>query len=103
MGRGRWALMHELRGAEPPPLEELLQHVAPCDLVLVEGFGRGQHPKLEVWRAAPGTPPLATEAAGIVGIATDAPAAVPVSGLPLLDLADTAAIADFVLAQARPR
>ncbi len=46
----RWALMHELRGAEQPPLGELLFHLDACDLVLVEGFKRDSHPKIEVLR-----------------------------------------------------
>ena len=44
----RWALMHELRGAAEPPLEDLVKHMSPCDLLLVEGFKREAIPKLEV-------------------------------------------------------
>ena len=32
----RWALMHELRDAPEPALQESLKHLSPCDLVLVE-------------------------------------------------------------------
>src|SRR5437899_2961336 len=46
----RWALMHELRGAAEPGLEDLLPRLSPVDLVLVEGFKRHPHPKLEVFR-----------------------------------------------------
>ena len=55
----RWALIHEHRGAPEPSLDELLRHLTPCDLVLVEGFKAGGHPKLEVYRAACGQAPLA--------------------------------------------
>ena len=48
----RFALMHELRGAPEPTLRELLARMAPADLVLVEGFKRAPHPKLEVHRSA---------------------------------------------------
>ena len=52
----RWALLHELRGAPEPTLDELLARLGPSDLVLVEGFKRGNHPKLEVYRADCGQP-----------------------------------------------
>src|SRR5690348_12632939 len=54
----RWALMHELRGADEPKLPELLARMSPVDLVIVEGFKRELHPKIEVYRAANGKPPL---------------------------------------------
>src|SRR5579875_145956 len=71
----RWALMHELRGAAEPPLEELLQHMSPVDLVIVEGFKRAALPKLEVHRPALGKPLLAPEDSNIVAIASDLPIA----------------------------
>lgn len=43
----RWALMHELRDEEKPEFEEVLSHIGPCDLVLVEGFKMGPFPKIE--------------------------------------------------------
>ena len=58
LGNDRWALMHELRGAEEPPLDYLLDRMQHCDLVLVEGFKNGDFPKLEVWRAELGKPTL---------------------------------------------
>lgn len=106
VGRERWALMHELRGDPEPPLEDLLAHMAPCDLVLVEGFKGGDFPKLEVWRAAVGKPALAAPGAGaptlwpgIVAVACDEPP--PDCGLPTLRLHDTATIAAFVQQAAR--
>jgi molybdopterin-guanine dinucleotide biosynthesis adapter protein len=68
----RWALMHELRGAAEPRLQELLAKMAPVDLVLVEGFKREPHRKIEVHRAANGKPWLFPDDPGIVGIVTDA-------------------------------
>ncbi|MBI5317939.1 molybdopterin-guanine dinucleotide biosynthesis protein B [Bradyrhizobium sp.] len=67
----RWALMHELRGAAEPRLQELLAKMAPVDLVLVEGFKREPHRKIEVHRAANGKPWLFPDDPGIVGIVTD--------------------------------
>jgi molybdopterin-guanine dinucleotide biosynthesis adapter protein len=100
LGNERWALMHELRGAPEPALDELLARLAPCDLVLVEGFKQGDFPKLEVWREAVGKPPLWPHWPGIVALASDEPARVP-AGVAALALGDSAAIADLVLAHAR--
>src|SRR5215213_8245313 len=54
----RWALMHELRGASEPTLEEQLKQLSPCDLVLVEGYKTAPIPKVEVHRRANTTPLL---------------------------------------------
>jgi molybdopterin-guanine dinucleotide biosynthesis protein B len=92
----RWALIHELRDEAPePPLAEHLARLAPVDLVLVEGFKRDEHPKLEVWRAGNGKPLLHPGDPTIVALASDAP--VPDSPLPRLDLGDLPAIAAFIL------
>ncbi len=99
----RWALMHELRDTSEPRLEELLQRLAPCDLVLVEGFKREVERRLEVYRRSRGQPPLALEDAGIGAVATtdpDAFASRP--GLRLLPLDDERAVLDYVLGQLGP-
>src|SRR3954451_21378241 len=57
----RWALMHEHRGAPEATLEELLGRMSPVDLVIVEGFKRHAHPKLEVHRPSLGKPLLCRE------------------------------------------
>ncbi len=101
LGRERWALMHELRGADEPPLDYLLSRLKDCDLVLIEGFKGGEFPKLEVWRATLGKPPLWPAWPGIVAMASDT--ATPAAALPRLDLSDVGAIADFVLANATER
>jgi molybdopterin-guanine dinucleotide biosynthesis protein B len=105
MGNDRWALMHELRGAPEPSLDYLLDRMQHCDLVLIEGFKHGNFPKLEVWRGSVGAQTLWPDWPGIMAIASDTPprSAVQQSvtpGLAQLDLADTAAIAAFVLAHA---
>lgn len=101
----RWALMHELRGTAEPPLEELLGHMAPVDLVIVEGFKRAAVPKLEVYRAEVGKPMLAHEDSDIVAIASDLPIAGPMEigggALPRFALDDVGAIADFIIAHLR--
>jgi molybdopterin-guanine dinucleotide biosynthesis protein B len=96
----RWALMHELRGAEEPPLEDLLARMSPVDLILVEGFKRAALPKLEVHRPSIGKPLLAPHDPWIVAVASDVPdlgvdAAI---DRPVLPLGDAVAVADFLVA-----
>lgn len=93
----RWALLHELRGEQEPALPELLQHMSPVDLVLVEGFKAEAHPKLEVRRAGSDGPLLAQSDPHIVAIATDD--AVDPDGRPVFAPDDIAGIADFILSQ----
>ncbi len=95
----RWALMHELRGAAEPRLQELLAKMAPVDLVLVEGFKREPHCKIEVHRAANGKPWLFPEDPGIVGIVTDTEVD---TRLPVVHLDDIPAIARIMRAAAVP-
>jgi molybdopterin-guanine dinucleotide biosynthesis protein MobB len=97
----RWALIHEHRGAAEPGLEELLAHLAPCDLVLVEGYKSGSHEKLEVYRLSCGQSPLAPHDASIAAQAVDAETMTSGPGpVPRLPLDDTDAVLDFVLARA---
>lgn len=91
----RWVLMHELRGAPEPGLEEQLKHLSPCDLVLVEGFKRYAMPKLEIYRRENGKPFLHPEDPHIVAIASDVPVE---TKLPVFDLNDYDAIVDFIVA-----
>jgi molybdopterin-guanine dinucleotide biosynthesis protein B len=67
----RWALMHELRGAGEPRLPELLGRMSRVDLVVIEGFKREPHRKIEVYRAANEKPLLFPDDPDVVGIATD--------------------------------
>ncbi|MDQ2066309.1 molybdopterin-guanine dinucleotide biosynthesis protein B [Xinfangfangia sp. CPCC 101601] len=89
----RFALMREHRGAEPE-LPEVLARLAPVDLVLVEGYKRDAHAKIEVWRAETGQALIQTHDALVRAVATDAALDLPV---PVLDLNNTAAVADFIL------
>ena len=96
----RWALMHELRGAPEPELPELLARLSQVDLVLVEGFKRDGHPKIEIHRAEVGKPFLHPDDPKIIAIASDHP--LDGMALPVIDLNDIEAIADFVEAHAIP-
>ncbi|MDO8788127.1 MAG: molybdopterin-guanine dinucleotide biosynthesis protein B [Sulfuritalea sp.] len=99
----RWVLMHELRGAPEPSLDEQIARFSECDLVLVEGFKYTPIPKLEVHRPSVGKPLIAGSGVEtIVAVATDEPGVVAQlsglpAGLPILDLNDRDAIADFIL------
>ena len=93
----RWALMHELRGAREPTLAELLAKMSRVDLVVIEGFKRERHRKIEVHRAANGKPALFPDDPGIVGIATDAKLE---TQLPVAHLDDIQAIAALIHASA---
>ena len=95
----RWALMHELRGAEEPKLAELLAKLSPVDLVIVEGFKREPHRKVEVHRAANGKPALFPDDPGIVGIASDTRLE---TRLPVVHLDDIPAVAAMMQAFALP-
>lgn len=90
----RWVLMHELRNEEEPSLEHQLSLMAPCDLVLIEGFKYTAIPKIEVHRPANGKALLYPDNPNIIAIATDAPLQAP---LPVLDLNDVETIAAFIL------
>lgn len=93
--QNRWALMHELRGASEPTFDELVRRISPVDLLLVEGFKRHPHPKIEVYRPSLGKPLLHPEDPLVVAIASDET----LLGLtlPWLPLSDAGAVAAFIL------
>ncbi len=92
---GRWALIHELRNEAEPYLEDVLEKLAPCDLIIVEGYKRDDHDKIEVRNLSLDHPPLAGEDPTIVAIAAtgvieDAP-------VPVFDRDDVTALSSFVI------
>ena len=106
----RWALMHELRDEAEPTAADLIAAMTPVDLVLIEGFKRERHEKLEVHRPAVGKPLLCRDDPRIVAVASDEdlpdrtlPCSdlprldLPRLDLPRLDLNDARAIADFIV------
>ncbi|MDB5595080.1 MAG: molybdopterin-guanine dinucleotide biosynthesis protein [Hyphomicrobiales bacterium] len=95
----RFALMHELRGEAELTLPELLAKMSPVDLVIVEGFKRDRHPKIEVHRAQNGKPFLHNEDSAIVGLVSDAQAE---TQLPQAHLDDIPAIAAMMQRLAVP-
>lgn len=92
--RNRWALMHELTGEDEPPLSHLIAKLEPVDLILIEGYKRDAHPKVEAHRAETGNPLIAD--ASVKAIASDT---LTEADRPVFHLDDTPAIADFILAE----
>jgi molybdopterin molybdotransferase len=95
--RNRWALMHENRDTDEAALKDLLKQVGAVDLVLVEGFKRDGHPKVEAHRAETGNPLIAPGDPSVRAVASDSP--LPDMRIPVFDLDDTSAIADFILTE----
>lgn len=94
--RNRIALMHELRAEDEPTLSELLTRLSAVDLVLVEGYKRDSHPKIEAHRAVTGNALIAPDDPTIRAVASDVPVLL---DRPVFDLDDTRAIADFILSE----
>jgi molybdopterin-guanine dinucleotide biosynthesis adapter protein len=99
ISRDRTAMIRELKGAEPPSLDEVIASLKPCDLVIVEGYKRDTHDKIEVRNIALGSPELAGDDPSVVAIAAngkiaDAP-------VPVFDRDDVEALALFILKHVR--
>ena len=92
--KNRIALMQELRDHEEPELAHLLTRLSPVDLVLIEGYKRDRHPKIEAHRAVTGQPLIAPGDDTIRAVASDVPLTL---DRPVFGLDDTIALADFVL------
>ena len=90
----RWALMHELRGADEPSMQEQLRHLSPCDLVLVEGYKNEPIEKVEVRLKGAHTPALFPDDPYVIAVATDD---VLDTQLPQLDVNDPEAVAQFII------
>ncbi len=94
----RWAVMHELRDEEEPRFREILSHIGPCDLVLVEGYKGGPFPKIEARSARSLTrAPLSDDDPQIVAVASDG--ATESGALPHFSVEDISGIADFIVEQ----
>jgi molybdopterin-guanine dinucleotide biosynthesis adapter protein len=94
VSQNRFAIMHELRGAEPPSLVEILAKLAPCDLVIVEGYKRDTHDKIEVRNLEIDHPVLAGDDPTILAVAANG--AVNAS-VPVFNRDDVAALAQFII------
>ena len=95
MSSTRWALMNELRGAPEPTVDDMIARMTPVDLLLIEGFKTHDHPKIEVFRPSTRETLLQPSDPSVVAVATDE--ALDGVTVPMLDLADVAAVADFIM------
>jgi molybdopterin-guanine dinucleotide biosynthesis protein B len=95
ISQNRFAIMHELRGAEPPSLQDMLEKLSPCDLVIVEGYKRDTHDKIEVRNLDLNHPALAGDDPTIVAVAANGQIAN--SPVPVFNRDDVAALAQFII------
>jgi molybdopterin-guanine dinucleotide biosynthesis protein B len=95
----RWALMHEQRSEAEASAAELMHHMTPVDLLIVEGFKREGHDKLEIHRRETGQPLIYPNDPHIVAVLSDEPLAG--CPLPIIDIDDVEAVADFIVAHCR--
>lgn len=94
VSKNRWAIMHELRDEDEPELSEILKKVEKVDLVIIEGFKRDRHPKIEAFREETGTSAIARKDESIVAVAADT--SLTDLKIPVFDLNNTSEIADFI-------
>jgi molybdopterin-guanine dinucleotide biosynthesis protein B len=99
ISRERTAIIHELRGTEPPTLQEVLLQLQPCDLVIVEGYKRDLHDKIEVRNVAFDHPLLAGNDPTVVAVAANGNTAQ--AGVPTFDRDDVQALVGFVIAHCK--
>lgn len=95
----RWALLHEVRDAPEPDMVEMMAHMSPVDVVLIEGFKSHDFPKIEVYRPSLGKPVIGRAKQNVVAIATDEAdhKAVLDLNVEILDLGNVKAIGEFIV------
>lgn len=95
----RWALVTELGERPEPDFADVIAMLAPCDLVIVEGYKSAPIPKIEARRTASLTrTSLAASDPLVMAIAADHPVT-DAGDLPVFDLDDIQGLADLVTAR----
>ncbi|HHQ14575.1 MAG TPA: molybdopterin-guanine dinucleotide biosynthesis protein B [Chromatiales bacterium] len=97
----RWAHIVELNDRPEPDVDELVGRLGDVDLVLIEGFKHGRHPRLEVRRGDGSGEAVPADAPGLCALVLDELQAHP--SLPVLERANVAGIADFIIEHAEQR
>jgi len=93
----RWAHMHEIVNEPEPELDDLLPRLpVETDIILVEGFKRDAHPKIEVIPPDFDGTPLSLEDENIIAIASDA-ATLPTVSVPVMARSNPIEVADFIV------
>ncbi len=96
----RWALMHEIGNEKEPNLKELIAHMTPVDLLIIEGFKFDDHKKIEIIRTGFKKSPLAVNDKNIIAIASDMPSDNIIFNdlnVPILDLNNICLLANFII------
>jgi molybdopterin-guanine dinucleotide biosynthesis protein B len=99
VSHSRWAIIHESRNEPEPSLEEILAKLAPCDLVIVEGYKRDSHDKIEVRNLSLDHPKLAGDDPTVVAIAANGP--IKNTPVPVFDRDDVTALTQFIIKHMR--
>jgi molybdopterin-guanine dinucleotide biosynthesis protein B len=99
VSKSRWAIVHELRNDPEPSLDDILVKLAPCDLVIVEGYKRDSHDKIEVRNLALDHPELSGDDPTIIAIAANG--RIDDAGVPVFDRDDVTALAAFIISHVR--
>ncbi|NNE22194.1 MAG: molybdopterin-guanine dinucleotide biosynthesis protein B [Rhizobiales bacterium] len=95
ISRNQWAIIRDMNEEPEPPLAEILARLHPCDLVIVEGYKRDSHPKIEARNIELDHPELAGEDKTVIAIAASGPVAD--APVPVFCRDDIKAMADFAL------
>jgi molybdopterin-guanine dinucleotide biosynthesis adapter protein len=95
ISRERTAVIHELRGTKPPSLAEVLDKLQPCDLVIVEGYKRDTHDKIEVRNVELDHPNLAGDDPTVIAVAANG--LVRDADVPVFDRDDVLALVAFIV------
>ena len=95
ISQNRFAIMNELRGAEPPSLDQVLEKLSPCELVIVEGYKRDTHDKIEVRNLQLSHPDLARVDPTIIAIASNGE--ISNSTVPVFNRDDVSNLAEFII------
>ena len=96
VSRNQWAVIRDMHDESEPSLEDIMSRLQPCDLVIVEGYKRDEHPKIEARNLDLDHPELAGEDDTIIAIAASGP--LTGAPVPVFQRDDIAGLADFVLA-----
>jgi len=94
VSQNRWAIIHESRDEPEPSLADMLAKLAPCDLVIVEGYKRDTHDKIEVRNLALNHPELAGADPTVIAIAANG--AIAAAPVPVFARDDVTALAGFI-------
>lgn len=101
ISRERAAIIHELRGEAEPTLDEVLASLKPCDLVIVEGYKRDAHDKIEVRNLSLDHPELAGGDPTVIAVAANG--AIATAPVPVFDRDDVASLATFIVSHLKLR